>query len=189
MINFAENLRMEKRDKYYKDIEAQLQAKETKEILETLKDIRQTGHAYILPLIFKLINTNPNQQIHEEVFQMLGQVKEQDCVNYLVEEIKSGNSKHNITRLIATCWQSGLDYSQFLDVFVQQFVHEDYVTAIEAFTVIEEWMHNASQEHIEKCISLLKEQISIISAEKKSLYMELVKLFEVGGGTSSSDYL
>lgn len=180
---------MEKRDKYYKDIEVRLQANETNEVLETLKDIRQTGHAYILPLIFNLVNTNPNQQIHEEVFQMLGQLKEKDCVKYLVDEIKSGKSKKNITRILATCWQSGLDYSQYLNVFAEQFVSGDYVTAIEAFTVIEEWIHNASEEHIEECIILLKEQVSNISAEKKPLYVELVKLFEVGGGTSSSDYL
>lgn len=169
---------MEKKDKYYKEIEERLQAKETKEILETLKDIRKTGHAHILPLVFKLVNENPNQQIHEEVFQMLGQLKEKECVEYVIKEINSGDSKKHITRLLATCWQSGLDYSQHLLTFAEQFTTSDYITSIEAFTVIEEWIHNTSRADIQACKQYLVDSISEISQEKKPLYLELVKLVE-----------
>ena len=35
------------------------------------------------------------------------------------------------------CWQNGLDYSLFLLVFVDFVIKEDWETAFEAFTVIE----------------------------------------------------
>jgi uncharacterized membrane-anchored protein YjiN (DUF445 family) len=169
---------MEKKDKYYKEIEERLQAKETKEILETLKDIRKTGHAYILPLLFQLVKENPNQQVQEEVFQMLGQLKEKECVDYVIKEINSEKSPKFITRLLASCWQSGLDYSQHLQTFAEKFVTGDYVTSIEAFTVIEEWIHNTSRDDIQACKKYLVDSISDISDDKKPLYIELVKLFE-----------
>lgn len=169
---------MEKNLKYYNEIEARLKGKDTKDILDTLKDIRKTGHAYILPLVFNLANENPNQQVQEEIFQMLGQLKEKDCTEYVVNEIKSGNSKKNINRLLATCWQSGLDYSEYLLDFTEQFILGDYVTSIEAFTVIEEWIHNASRDNIQASKQLLIDKVSGISEEKKPLYLELVRLIE-----------
>lgn len=169
---------MSKEKDYLKKIASQLNAKEPEKLLGTLKEIRRTGHAYILPLIFEMLNRQDNQAVEDEVFQILSQLKEEDCVPYIVDEIKSGNSAGKITRLLASCWQSGLNYSKHLSLFAQQFVLGDYVTSIEAFTVIEEWIHDSSKEEITNCTKYLKDSIKEISTDKKPLYMELVKLVE-----------
>lgn len=169
---------MENKEKYYLEIEQQLNSKDTKEVLDTIKEIRKTGHAHILPLLFNLVRKNPNQKVQEEVFLLLGQVKEKDCVNFVVEEISSGRSSKQISKIIASCWQSGLDYSKHILLFTKQFMLLDYQTAIEAFTVIEEWIHNSEKKDIQSCKNYLIGSISDITEEKKPLYSELIKLID-----------
>ncbi len=169
---------VKKDNKYYNEIEQQFLSKEPQAVLQALGDVRKRGHAYLLPLLFNLIKINSNQQVQEEVFQILGQVKEKDCVNYLIEEIQSGNSQKHITKLIATCWQSGLDYGQHILVFAEQFIKEDFETSIEAFTVMEEWIHESPKELVKETKQFLIEGISEISDEKKPLYHELVKMVD-----------
>lgn len=171
-------MRMEKNEKYYLEIEEKLQNHDNKTVLETLGMIRKTGNAIILPLLFKLVKENKNQQVLTDTYQILGQLKENECRKYLIDEINSNNSPETTAPIIASCWQSGLDYSEYINEFAEQFVIRDYMTAFEAFTVIEEWIHNSQKEDILRCKEYLNKSSNAISDDKKILYLELVKLID-----------
>ena len=46
----------------------------------------------------------------------------------------SDTGKANLLRI---CWESAIDFSEYLDVFVDMLINEDFITALEASTVIE----------------------------------------------------
>lgn len=165
-------------DKYYKEIEKKFSAKNSDELLKTIKDIRHTGKADIIPLLFDLINKNSDAGIKNEIFILLGQLKDKNSVPFIIDEIKNKRSDKYMCQLITTCWQSGLDYSDHILIFAEKFVGSDYITSIEAFTVIEEWIHNSDKEVIRNCKKYLVDNINKIETEKKALYIELVKVFE-----------
>ncbi|HEX2394553.1 MAG TPA: hypothetical protein VHI78_04365, partial [Bacteroidales bacterium] len=79
---------------------------------------------------------------------------------------------------VAACWQSGLDFSSYLQVFAGLFIQGDYSTALEAFTVIEESLGNATEDEVYACIQFLKESEYLVSDEKLPLYRELQKVVE-----------
>jgi len=169
---------MEKPDKYYIETEKKLSGKDKIKVLETISEIKQTGKAGILPLLFQTIKDNSHSKISTEIFKLLGQLKDKKCIPYIIDEIQSEGSVDYKTALLTSCWQSGLDYSEHIGVFTEQFIEGNFKVSFEAFTVIEEWIYNAKQENIKKCLSNLKHNISSISEDKKLLYIDLVKLLE-----------
>jgi hypothetical protein len=169
---------MAKPDKYYTEIENKLGSGYKLEILKTLKTIRSSGKARILPLVFLLLEKQPEKEITDEIFLILNELKDKNCVPYVIEAIQSTRFEKYITRLLTTCWQSGLDYSDHLLVFAEQFIKGDYKTAIEAFSVIEEWIFESNPATISDCKKYLKDTINQVSNDKKPLYIELVKVVE-----------
>jgi hypothetical protein len=169
---------MEKPNKYYLEIQARLNAKNNKEILHTLSEIKQTGQASIIPLVVRLLDNHTNDEVHREVIGLLGQLKEKEVIPYIINELRSEPTNQYRTELIMTCWQSGLDYSEHIYLFVEAFIYGDFQTAIESFSVIEEWIHNTPKDTIEASKELLLDNLKQVSEEKKSFYLELIKLVE-----------
>ena len=80
--------------------------------------------------------------------------------------------------IVSACWQSGLDYSAELELFIRLFLEGDYRTALESFTVIEESVINMGGQEIEKARKLLLGGQEQITEEKKPLATELVNLLQ-----------
>ena len=59
--------------------------------------------------------------------------------------------------LVSSCWQSGLNYSDYSLDLAKSFLKGDYVTAIECLTVIEESVHELSREKKDEIIKSLEE--------------------------------
>jgi hypothetical protein len=80
--------------------------------------------------------------------------------------------------LVSSCWQSGLNYSDYATDLVKVFLSGDYITAIECLTVIEETVNELSESVKNEIIKMLEESpISQIS-EKQSLILELISILE-----------
>ena len=80
--------------------------------------------------------------------------------------------------LVSSCWQSGLDYSEFVIDFTNLFITEDYVTALECFTVIEASGQKIGVSEKRKLISLLKRNQEASSVEKNSLIQALMRTLD-----------
>jgi hypothetical protein len=165
-------------DKYYIETQNKLASKDQNEVLKTLKEIKHSGKSLIIPLIIALLKDKKENDITKEVLVLLGQLKDKEAIPIILEEIKSKDTEAFKAELIMTCWQSGLDYGYYIIDFAEEFIKGDFRVAIEAFTVIEEWIHNSPKEIILGCKKYLVENIGRISDEKKAYYLELVKLVE-----------
>lgn len=66
-----------------------------------------------------------------------------------------GSGKANLLRI---CLGTAIDFSEYLDVFVDMLLHEDFITALEASTVIENLHGNIPEEKIHIAIQRLKSE-------------------------------
>lgn len=165
-------------DKYYAEVEKAFASEDEKKIVHKLNDIRQNGKPAIIPLIANLMGKHKSDPIEKVSLEILGQLKEKECIPYVIESIKSANSDELKRKLIMTCWQSGLDYNEHIIEFAREFLIGSFEIAIEAFSVIEEWIHDSPMELKVACTKYLKENINLVAENKKSFYLELVKLVE-----------
>ncbi len=169
---------MDKAEKYYKEIQQKFDTKDTRQLMATLKEIRINGQALIIPLIIEILETHNDEEIKTEILSILGQLKDKESVSYIIEALQSGKIKNYKKEIITTCWQSGLDYSGHITLFAKEFIKGNYVTAIEAFTVIEEWIYKSDNKTIIDCKNYLIGAVSEVDNDKKPLYVELVKLVD-----------
>ena len=80
--------------------------------------------------------------------------------------------------LISSCWQSGLNYSEYSADLAKVFLNGDYVTAIECLTVIEESVNDLSESVKNEIIKMLEESPVSQINEKQSLTLELISILE-----------
>ena len=147
-------------------------------IITTLYEIRNSGSVTMLPFLIDLIHSKTDPGVRTEILNLLGEIKNKDAIPILVESLENYDFGEYLPAFVAACWQSGLDFSKHLRVFANLFVHSDYITALEAFTVMEESIENATDNDRIECIRWLRESEYLVSDEKLPLFRELRKVIE-----------
>jgi HEAT repeat protein len=169
---------MEKYNILEKEWITALENSDQEHILTTIHEIRNSGSVKILPVLFSMVNKNTDQLVRNEILKLLSEIKSQEAVPLIAESLDKNDFGDYLPSFIAACWQSGLDFSKFLRVFAGLFIQADYKSALEAFTVIEESLSNASEAEIYDCIHFLKEAECMVTDEKLPLFRELRKVVE-----------
>lgn len=108
--------------------------------------------------------------------QFMNDLKYMSLRSEVMAEIRKVYSPDTIEMLVSSCWQSGLDYSEFWSDFAGLFLEANYMTALECFTVIESSMPNLTPESRDSIIKMITDNSSVIAEEKKMLARELVAL-------------
>jgi hypothetical protein len=169
---------MEKFNRIEKEWIAALEGLNPAGVIPVLREIRNAGSVNILPVLFNMIHRKTDPLIRNEILNLISEIKSQEAVPLIVTSLEKHDFGDYLPAFVAACWQSGLDFSNHLHVFIDLFVQADYITALEAFTVIEESLLLASDQEIASCFRFLKEVECMVSDEKIPLYRELRKLAE-----------
>ena len=131
-----------------------------------------------MPELLKLLNRTGSELIKKELIRFIADAKEADAVPHILAGLRDPDLAAVRCDIVSACWQSGLDYSAELELFIRLFLEGDYRTALESFTVIEESVINLGKQEIEKARKLLLGGQEHITEEKKPLATELVKLLQ-----------
>ncbi|MCC6252840.1 MAG: hypothetical protein IT238_10295 [Bacteroidia bacterium] len=96
---------------------------------------------HISSLLDYLVGLKDNEDIQtvESIIKVLGYCTKDFVKENIVNTINNPKTSHKIKKaLISVCWESGIDYSDYLFNFVQYLSGSDESIAIEAYTVINE---------------------------------------------------
>lgn len=145
-------------------------------MLETVKQLRVDGNISILPVILEVFSSQEDKEVIREITGLLNDLKDPDAAPLLAEAIGDPDYKEVLPQLVAACWQNGLSYSDYLDIFVDVVVKEKYEVAIEAFTVIEENLEELGPVRRAGLVETLKLRKKETDREKTSLISELIKI-------------
>ena len=147
-------------------------------ILATLSDLRSGGHVSILHELLNLLLISEDEEIRSGITSLLNDLKEQEAAEILAKSIADPGFLDIQTILVAACWQNGLVYGEYISTFVDVVISGNYITAIEAFTVIEEAIGEVEEKQRKKLVTKLKASISELDNEKQALIAELVKVID-----------
>ena len=165
-------------DQKIKELKERLQKKDTSVLLQTLKEVKQEGNHSLIPYLVWILRDTDNKDVQNKVIDILNNLNSQSAVPYLIESIESIKDEELLNLLISACWKNGLDYSDYVELFVNVFIEYNFSIALEAFTVIENATTNVSEEDIDRMISYIKDRLDNINKEKKALLLELVYMLE-----------
>jgi hypothetical protein len=128
-------------------------------------------------MLFDLLNSSPEIEIETEIKNLLGTIKDKNTVNSFMRAIEDDKYKGIRKTILTACWQNGLDFSTFLPVFIDLVIHEDWETAFEAFTVIDNFEFLPGVEIINFSITKINQAMPNVSDQQKYFLNEiLVKL-------------
>jgi hypothetical protein len=147
-------------------------------VLKALGLLRSSGNIGYIPELLELLAGSDSEIIEKELVRFIADVKDPAIIPFILRGLKNPELEGIHGQIISACWQSGLDYSRDLDLFIKLFLEGDYPTSLEAFTVIEESSVNLAAEDMEKVRGLLLDGLDSVTEEKKPLARELVKLLE-----------
>lgn len=166
---------MEKQEK--KVIDA-LFSTDKKIVLDTIDKIRSMGQpVYIKPLI-ELYFNSPLSETGTAIIALLNDIKAQEAAPFIAESLNIPADKPGLSKLIAVCWQNGLNYTGHLHVFARHVIHANYEISVEAFTVIEENLDNAEHDEIIQLEKQVKNGLLKTDDTKQMLVKELHSLLE-----------
>lgn len=144
--------------------------------LSAIQSIKESGNKLYLPVIFDLLATQPTQLIEKEALNLLATIKDKETVPVLVAALKDDKYKTIRKNLVAACWQNGLDFSLHMEVFIDLIIDEDWDTAFEAFTVIENFEHFPPEEQYEKLKLKMAGALRKVNEQKQYFLEEILKM-------------
>jgi hypothetical protein len=146
-------------------------------ILEVLKTISKEGNNEILVKVIDLIEKSSSTTVRDEVIKIIENLKEQDSSKILIDAITNPKNSKELSILVSACWKNGLNYEEYLDVFIDIFIKSDFQLAFDAFTVID--TYEKVDENIAN-INLIKLENSLedLTDDKKALCTELINVIQ-----------
>jgi hypothetical protein len=174
----TENMEPEKEQKRLaRQIEA-LRSGNRTAILGSLKELRTEGEVAVLPEIFDLLLDQEDEQILTDAANILNDLKDPRAAEVLARAINKKAYEEIRSVLVGACWQNGLSYGEYLEEFVEAAIDGDYMTAIEAFTVIEGAIGDVEQARREKAMEKIRRSMAGMDHQKKILLAELVRVID-----------
>jgi hypothetical protein len=148
-------------------------------ISEAIRSLREEEpYEGAIALLVSFYNETVEKSIHKTIEEFFNDIKYQSASTEVVAEIRKPWKASTISMLVSSCWQSGLDYSDYLTDIARTFLKGDYEIAIECMTVIEESVHNSSRERKDEIIRLIEKSPLAFINEKSALTQELISILE-----------
>lgn len=134
-----------------------------------LEEISNKGDdTYIAPLI-EYMHQHLSTEIKERIFQLFNNLKHENSVDQLINQIKNEKDLDILERLVASCWQNGLNYSRHLPFFVQLVIDQEFQIAFEAFTVIENMYGKIDSDVESMLMAKIEKRIQNVDDKKQYL--------------------
>ncbi len=164
-----------------KEIQKLLNSSKIEDNEKGLKLVRKKGKIDELSLVCNLLNNSQLESLEPQIIDLISNFKDKKGNEIIVNSIsKIREQNGNLRAILQACWQSQLDFRQHLALFADIFIDSDYITALEAFTVIENiWIDNEYESsHRELLIDSIKDKLGEMDESKVILAQELILVLE-----------
>ncbi len=129
-------------------------------------------------LLTEYFNNSSDEGISDLIEDFFNDIKQPSVRSEVIAEIRKPWKQETISMLVSSCWQSGLDYSEYTEDIASAFLEADYATAIECMTVMEESANLNTREQKNNIIKIIKNSSRAFTHEKAALTQELIGILE-----------
>ncbi len=164
-------------EKRLKELSNILKSKDNILIVEAIKELRnEEPFEGAISLLASFFDIAKDKVVNRAIEEFFNDLKDYTVQKEVIEEIRKPWKEDTISMLVASCWQSGLDYSDYLTDMAKIFLEGNYTTAIECMTVIEESVPSSTRERKDEIIRMINNSPLSGTHEKYPLTQELVSI-------------
>jgi len=143
-------------------------------INEAIAEIRQNGKPEFFPHMINLYKNSSSYIVKQQLFDTFIDIKDVNVIPYIVQTLKNPEYKNIKKDLLNICWQTSLDFIDYVDIFIEIFIFDDFETAFEAFTIIDCIDNKPDTHFFQKSIDLLISNTENIKENKQFLFEEIL---------------
>lgn len=170
---------MIKSEKKSKDLSAALNNSNITIVIEAINALREEEpFEGAIALLAAFFDSTDNRIAKKTIEEFFNDIKDQSARPEIMTQIHEKWKGSTISMLVASCWQSGLLYEDYLSDFAEVFLTGDYATSIECMTVIEEAAQMCNRDTKDKAIRIINESPLSYTDEKEMLTKELILILE-----------
>jgi hypothetical protein len=155
-----------------------LQSAESIKVIETLEELRVSGKVSDIPVLIEFLHLTQNPEIKSKIRSLFSNLKESDAIPLIIEAIQNQKYAPELKELVSSCWENGMDYSDYLSLFVDLLLESELLVALEAYTVILNTTAKISREKIDIEINRIKQAMLTATTEKKELMTDVVNFLD-----------
>lgn len=158
-----------------------LQSGDETKIAAAIKAFTVHGHASVIEPIITVWRSGLSAENEALVFDLFQNLKDTSAIEPLMEAFRNPENKPLQRKLTAAFWNSKLDFSEYLADFVLFGIEGDFLDALEAITVIENFENVAPESGILEAQLLLTEyfgQTEGRDAQKDAILTDLALLLK-----------
>jgi hypothetical protein len=148
------------------------------QVISLIQDFRENGELFIVSPLIEMLYSKRGQVLKNSILDFIADIKNQDAVSIISQSIQKHMGDKNTSGLISACWQSNLDFSNEIPIFIDILCNADYQSSFDAFTVIENSIGNVSTEQIGLYITTIESRLKATPLDKKSLLTEMIVTLE-----------
>jgi hypothetical protein len=168
-----------KSDRKLKELTLVLGRKNPLQIIQAVKTLREEEpFEGAIGLLTETFDGSDDKSVLKTISDFFNDLKDQSAKPEIISEIRKQRNEDTISMLVSSCWQSGLDYADYLEDMINIFIKGDYSTAIECMTVVEGLIAKTSHKRRDVLIKTINDASKAWVNEKKSLTLELLSILE-----------
>jgi predicted DNA-binding protein len=166
-------------EKRLKELSGNLNRKNKSAVPDAIRALREEEpFEGAIGLLASFYDGSEEKGMRKTIEEFFNDIKDQSARIEVISEIRKPWRANTIRMLVASCWQSGLDYSDYLTDMARTFLNGDYATSIECMTVIEESVLTCSRERKDEIIKIIEDSPLSGIYEKSALILELISILE-----------
>jgi len=147
-------------------------------VVHAINRVKLSSHFELIDSLFDLYITTQKQEIKNHLFSFFIDIKDKRFVDKLVESIKKPKFTGITTELFSICWQTGLDFSEHIEFFLEKLIAGNDEQAIECFSVIESSIDEIDEDQRKNLVLIFKSKELDFEGVKKGLSQELIYMVE-----------
>lgn len=128
-------------------------------LVNTLDNIRKEGYVGYLPIIADLFIREKSTIVRDKISSIFQDLKDTQSVPGIMELLKKTSNVELKSMLLTSCWSSSLDFSEYLEDFVDIAIEGEYMQIFEIVTVVENFEHVPNKEQLDRCLKRVETNI------------------------------
>lgn len=137
MSQEEKNKKAEKEALKLKQLLIQLNTGDTDQQIKALKSLQVHGQPKMIEALVRKLDDDIEEKVEKEIIEFFCSIKDTGVVPFIMTIINENHFPNQRQKLLNTLWNSKVDYSEYLQDFVNIAVNGDFMDALEAITIIE----------------------------------------------------
>jgi hypothetical protein len=129
-------------------------------------------------LLAHLYDESDQEEIKTAISAFFNDMKERAGRPEVIRSLGDVKKPETKAMLASSCWQSGLDYSEYAIALCEAFMSGDYMTSLECFTVLEDCSEQISAVDKAEIIARLDTAIAHYDTPLQKLTEELISVLK-----------